>query len=80
MNIIGGGGVKVTQNVAQYTLHYVNYAPVKFEVATPNGKGNVFTGIKPTLALILVTQNIVQYPLNYVNYALVKLKVTRING
>ena len=30
-------GVNVTRNVAQYPLHYVNYAPVKFEVATPKG-------------------------------------------
>ena len=30
-------GVKVTQNVAQYLLHNVTYAPVKFEVAMPNG-------------------------------------------
>ena len=26
-------GVKVTQNVAQYHLHHVTYAPVNFEVA-----------------------------------------------
>ena len=25
-------GVKNTGNVAQYPLHYLNYAPVKFEV------------------------------------------------
>ena len=25
-------GVKVTQNVAQYPLHHVTYAPAKFEV------------------------------------------------
>ena len=30
-------GVKVTQNVAQYLLHYVSFAPVKFEVAKFNG-------------------------------------------
>ena len=30
-------GVKVTQNVAKYNLHYVNYLCTKFEVATPNG-------------------------------------------
>ena len=28
--------VKVTQNVAQYPLHHVTYAPAKFEVATKN--------------------------------------------
>ena len=30
-------GVKVTQNVAQYLLHNVTYAPVKFEVDVSNG-------------------------------------------
>ena len=30
-------GVKVTQNVAQYHLHNVTYAPVKFEVVMSNG-------------------------------------------
>ena len=30
-------GVKVTQNVAQYLLPNVIYAPVKFEVAISNG-------------------------------------------
>ena len=29
-------GVKVTYNVAQCPLHYVNYAPVKFESAMSN--------------------------------------------
>ena len=29
--------VKVTWNIAQYPLQYVNYASVKFEVATSNG-------------------------------------------
>ena len=30
-------GVKVTQNVAQYHPHHVNYAPAKFESAMSNG-------------------------------------------
>ena len=30
-------GVKVTQNVAQNSLHYVTYAATKFEVALSNG-------------------------------------------
>ena len=30
-------GVKVTQNVAQYLLHNVTYAPLKFEVDMSNG-------------------------------------------
>ena len=36
-------GVKVAYNVAQYPLHYVACAPAKFEVATSNGLGDVFT-------------------------------------
>ena len=32
-------GVKVTQNVAKYTLHHVTYAPAKFEVAKSNRFG-----------------------------------------
>ena len=34
-----GLGVKVTQDFAQYPQHLVEYAHVKFEVATPNGLG-----------------------------------------
>ena len=30
-------GVKVIQNVTQYPLHHVIYAPTKFKVATTNG-------------------------------------------
>ena len=36
-------GVKVTQNVAQYPLHHVTYAPAKFEVAMSNSLGDAFT-------------------------------------
>ena len=36
-------GVKVTQNVAQYPLHHVTYAPTKFDVATSKGLGYAFT-------------------------------------
>ena len=32
-------GVKVTQNIAQYPLHHVTYAPAEFEVAMSNGLG-----------------------------------------
>ena len=31
-----GLGFKVIRNVAHYHLHYKNYAPAKFEVATTN--------------------------------------------
>ena len=45
--------VKVTQNVAQYPLQYVTYAPTKFEVAMSNSLGgHAFTKIHYlTLAL-----------------------------
>ena len=32
-------GAKATQNVAQYLMHNMTYAPVKFEFAMSNGKG-----------------------------------------
>ena len=32
-------GVKITQNVAHYTLLHVTNAPVKFEVDTSNSSG-----------------------------------------
>ena len=31
--------IKITQNVAQYPLHHVIYAPAKFEAATSNSSG-----------------------------------------
>ena len=36
-------GVKVTQNVTQYPLYHVTYAPAKFEAATSNVLGDAFT-------------------------------------
>ena len=36
-------GITATQNVAQYPLHHVNYAPAKFEDATSNRLGDAFT-------------------------------------
>ena len=33
-------GLKAIQNVAQYPLHYVTYAPAKFEVAMSNSLGS----------------------------------------
>ena len=47
--------VKVTQNIAQYPPHCVNYAPTKFKVATSNGLGgenmlfHLDLGVKVTL-------------------------------
>ena len=67
--------VKVTQNVAQYPLHHVNYSPTKFEVSTLKGLGgDAFTrkfNIWPlTLTLgVKVTRNVAQYPLHFVTYS-----------
>ena len=36
-------GVKVTQDVAQSTLHHVTYSDTKFEVAMLNGLGDALT-------------------------------------
>ena len=36
---LGELGIKVIRNIAQYPLHYVTYAPAKFEVATANSLG-----------------------------------------
>ena len=38
-------GVKVTQNIAQYSFHQVTYAPAKFEAAIimSNNLGDAFT-------------------------------------
>ena len=36
-------GVKVTQNITQYSLHHVTYAHAKFEVVASNSlEGDVF--------------------------------------
>ena len=39
-------GVKVTQNVAQYSLHHFTYTATTFEVATSNGLGGKSLTIK----------------------------------
>ena len=36
-------GIKVTQNVAQYPGHHVNYTPAKFDIATSHGWEDAFT-------------------------------------
>ena len=41
-NLDLGVKVTVTENLAQYPLHHVTYAPAKFEVATSNGLGDTF--------------------------------------
>ena len=75
-------GVKVTQNVAQYSLHHVIYAATPFEVATSNGLGgDTFTSKYilwpwPCVALVVkVTRNVALYPLHHVTYAAVNVWV-----
>ena len=58
-------GVKVTQDVAQYTLHHVTYSDTKFEIATSNRLGDAFTRKIHYLTFDLdlgVTQNVAKYP------------------
>ena len=61
-------GVKVTRNVAQYSLHHVTHAPAKFKVASPNGLGNAFTR-NAVLTFdhdleIKVTEDVAQYSMH----------------
>ena len=69
-------GVKITQNVAQYSLHHVTYAATKFEVATSNGLG----GDKFTRKYILWPWNVALYPLHHVTYAAVNFEVATSNS
>ena len=62
-------GVKVTQNVAQYSLHHVTYAPAKFEVAAFTRK------VKKIYFLTFV-----QYPLHHVTNAPAKFEVAVSNA
>ena len=70
--------------VAQYSLHYVTYAPAKIEVATSNSLGgDAFTrNIFFTFGLDLVVkviQNVAQYPLHHVTYSPAKFEVATFN-
>ena len=59
----------VTHNVAQYPLHYVAYAPAKFEVATSNRLGDAtkIHNLTSDLDLaIKATLNIAQCTLHHV--------------
>ena len=72
-------GVKVTQNVAQYSLHHMTYryAPAKFEVAASNSLGgDAFTRKKTFLKVI---RNVAQYPLQHLTYAPAKFEVAMSN-
>ena len=54
-------GVKVTQYIAKYHLHYVSYLGTKFEVAVSNAFTRNYI-IWP----LTFTQNVAQYPLHHV--------------
>ena len=57
-----------TQNIAQYPLHHMTYAPAKFEAAMPNCLGgkaftrNILFDLDPKVKGVKVTQNVAQYP------------------
>ena len=74
-------GVKVIQN-AQYPLHHVTYAAVKFEVATPKGLEDMHLQENTLFDLLTlkVTCIVAQYPLHHVTYAAAKLEVATLNG
>ena len=67
-------GVLVTNNVTQYLLHYVNYALIKFEVATAKGLED---HIKENTLFDLDHGH---KPLHYVIYVPVKFEVATTNG
>ena len=72
-------GVKVTQNVAQYHQHNMTYAPVKFEVAMSNGKGEDLQKIH-YMTLTKVTPNSVQCPPNHMTFAPAKFEIATSNS
>ena len=50
---------KFNDNVSQYPLHHVTFAPVKFEVNTFNGYGgDAFTRIMQRKTLVKIQQKI----------------------
>ena len=71
--------VKVTQNVAQYPLHHVTYAPTEFEVTTAKGLGgDAFT--RKFIFDLTLTRNVAQCPLHHVTYAYTEFEVTTSKG
>ena len=75
-------GVKVTQDVAQYPLCHVTYAPAKFEVATLNGLGDAIIS-KYSIEFDLgvkATRDVVEYSLHHLTYAHAEFEVTSSNG
>ena len=75
--------VKVSQNVAQYPLHHVIYAPVKFEADTFNSLGEDGFTRKHIILPLPWGQGhtkCCQYPLHCVTYALAMFEVAMSNG
>ena len=60
----------------------MTYAPVKFEVAMSNDKGEAFTKHTPyDLDLwVTLTPNVVQYPLNHMTFAPAKFEIATPNS
>ena len=76
-------GVKVTQNVAQYLLHNVTYAPVSLKLICPMVKEEMHLQENTLYDLDLivkVTQNVVQCPPNHMTYAPAKFEVVTSNS
>ena len=76
-------GDKVTQNIAQYPLHYVTYSATKFEVATSNRLGGDTITRNTIFDLdfgVKVTRNVAQYSLHHVTYSTTKFEVATSNG
>ena len=82
-------GVKVTQYVDQYSLHYVTFAPAKFEVATSKCLVDGLVDGSCILEKIQyltfdigvkVTQNNAQYPLHHLTNAAAKFEVAMSNS
>ena len=74
--------VKVTLNVAQYSLHHAAYSPARFEVSTSNHEEmhlqentlfDLDLGVK-------VAQNVAQYPLHHVTYLGTKFEAVMSKG
>ena len=78
-------GIKVTQNVAQYSpLPIVTYPPAKLEVATSSSlesrmhlQENTFIDLD---CRVKVTQIVAKYPLHHMTYASIKFEVATSNG
>ena len=65
--------VKVTQNVAQCSLHHVTYASTELEVTA--SKALRRRSIYKKIQYLTFTRNVAQYPLHHVTYSATKFEV-----